>query len=320
MSQAHKRCPICDSSDSRPLRRLYDDRYGYAGEFTLLSCPQCGHRYLDAAFTDEQLTRLYSDYYPRAVLADAPYHPAPAVSGLPAWWRGSARSAFRWVSAGSKVLDIGCGACASLGYLRDIGCQVSGVEADENVRAIAQREGFDVHIGTFDPALYQAGSLDCVTMDQVIEHVSDPRATLQGIARILRPGGTAILSTPNASGWGARLFGARWIHWHAPYHLQHFSRHSMGQAASQAGLEVERVACITDSTWLRYQWLHLLTRPVMGEPSAFWAGQARQTPGFAMRRRLATLVHLSGIDHLLTRLFDALGQGDNQLFILRKPS
>jgi hypothetical protein len=39
-----------------------------------------------------------------------------------------------------------------------------------------------------------------------------------------------------------------------------------------------------------------------------------------MWRRVVTLVHLSGIDHLLTRLFDALGQGDNQLFFLRKPS
>lgn len=319
MTVAVDPCPICLSVGSKPVRRVYDDRYGYPGDFTVHCCTSCGHRYLEAHFSDEQLVRLYSDYYPRASMLDAPYQPAPPINGLGAWWGGKTRSAYRWVQPGSKVLDIGCGSCASLGYLRAIGCEVSGVEADENVRMIAKREGFDVEIGTFNPELYAADSFDYVTMDQVIEHTSDPRATLLGIARILRPGGTAILSTPNPSGWGARLFGSYWIHWHAPYHLQHFSRRSMETVASQAGLEVERVTCITDSSWLRYQWLHLMTRPAMGAVSPFWAGESLQEPARLKRRRLATLIHLTGIDHLLTRLFDSLGLGDNQLFFLRKP-
>jgi hypothetical protein len=94
----------------------------------------------------------------------------------------------------------------------------------------------------------------------------------------------------------------------------------MEQAARRAGLNPERVENITDSIWLRYQWLHLLTRPAMGETSPFWTGTRAQSGPALMWRRLSTLVHLSGIDHLLTRLFDALGQGDNQLFFLRKPS
>lgn len=318
--KAGMNCPICNSHTNQRIRSLYDDRYGYPGDFMLLYCSDCGHRYLDARFTDEELNRLYSDYYPRAVLVDAPYQPAQYISGLSAWWQGSMRSAFRWVPAGSKVLDVGCGGCESLGYLRSIGCQVQGVEADENVRAIAEREGFDVHIGTFDPGLYAADSFDYVTMDQVIEHVSEPIATLCGIARILKPGGYAILSTPNASGWGARLFGSRWVHWHAPYHLQHFSRRSMMDAAQQAGLELERVDCITDSGWLRYQWVHLMTKPSMGTTSPFWTGTSTQKTSAVLFRRMATLIHLTGIDHLLTRLFDMLGQGDNQLFFLRKPS
>lgn len=313
-------CPVCGCDDTQPVRRLYDDRFGYPGSFELLLCADCGHRFLDVQFSDEQLTRLYSDFYPRSVLADAPYVPAQPSHGFAAWWRGSARSAFRWVTAGSRVLDIGCGGCESLGYLRNLGCEVQGVEADENVRAIARRQGFEVDIGTFDPSLYAPDSFDTVTLDQVIEHVTDPAATLRGIQNALKPGGLAILSTPNASGWGASLFGRYWVHWHAPYHLQHFSVTSMERAARQAGLSLERVENITDSVWLRYQWVHLLTRPAMGQVSPFWAGMPVQSGPALMWRRVATLLHLTGIDHLLTRLFDALGKGDNQLFFLRKPS
>lgn len=36
--------------------------------------------------------------------------------------------------------------------------------------------------------------------------------------------------------------------------------------------------------------------------------------------KLFSLFHRLGIDHLLTRLFDAFGVGDNYLIILRKKS
>jgi hypothetical protein len=32
-----------------------------------------------------------------------------------------------------------------------------------------------------------------------------------------------IIGTPNANGWGARVFGRYWINWHAPYHLHFFN-------------------------------------------------------------------------------------------------
>jgi 2-polyprenyl-3-methyl-5-hydroxy-6-metoxy-1,4-benzoquinol methylase len=312
-------CPVCRGKATKRIRRLHDDRFGYPGSFDLFLCNGCGHHFLDLHFSDEQLIRLYSDYYPRSKLADSPYQPAQPSHGLASWWRGTTRSAYRWVPAGSRVLDIGCGGCESLGYLRSLGCAVQGVEADENVRDLARQQGFEVHIGTFDPALYEPNSFDNVTMDQVIEHMTDPVTTLRGIEGILKPGGLAILSTPNASGWGARLFGQYWLHWHAPYHLHHFSAASMAQAARRAGLALERTKAVTDSVWLRYQWAHLLTRPAMGQVSPFWADTDAKIGHAIIRRRVVILLHLTGVNHLLTRLFDALGQGDNQVFFLRKP-
>lgn len=298
---------------------VYDDRYGYPGEFPLLGCGDCGHISLRAAFSPEQLTDLYSRYYPRASLKVENHRPHQECAGFNAWLDGARCKAFRWVPRHVRILDIGCGFGETLGYHQARGCDVYGVEADQNIRRVAEKFGYKVHVGLFDPDLYAPGFFDYVTMDQVIEHVTDPLAALRGIARILKPGGVAILSTPNAAGWGAKLFGRRWINWHAPYHLQFFSVRSMQLAAKQAGLVLDKSKTITSSEWLYYQWIHLATFPKMETPSPFWAH--RNDLGLIQKvvLRILTLVHRTKINHLVTRLFDSLGAGDARMYFLRKP-
>jgi 2-polyprenyl-3-methyl-5-hydroxy-6-metoxy-1,4-benzoquinol methylase len=297
---------------------VYDDRYGYPGIYSLMKCDACGHKFLHSSMSSEKLVKLYTDYYPRSIFNLDNYKPSPVVKGFIAWLNGEHRLAYSWVPRNVRVLDIGCGFGESLGYHRARGCDVYGVEADENIRRVADKFGFNVQVGLFDPGNYAPDFFDYVTMDQVIEHVTDPISTMKGVASVLKLGGTAVLSTPNANGWGAKLFGRRWINWHAPYHLQFFSPKSMAAAAEQAGMVIERFKTITSSEWLFYQWIHLLTRPPMGKPSVFWS--PRETRGLGVKLIFAVMlaIHYTKINHLITRAFDALGIGDNYLFVLRK--
>ncbi len=313
------RCPVCDGGMVSTGKSVYDDRYAYPGEFLLLGCKQCGHISLKADFTPEQLTDLYSNYYPRAALDVENHAPHQECAGLGAWFDGVRCKAFRWVPPRVRVLDIGCGFGETLGYHRVRGCDVHGVEADQNIRRVAERYGYQVQVGLFDPESYPAGFFDYVTMDQVIEHVTDPMATLCGIERVLKSGGIAILSTPNASGWGARLFGRYWINWHAPYHLQFFSFQSMRLAAEKAGLVLELSRTITSSEWLYYQWIHLLNFPEKGHPSPFWAHIDTMSVSRRIGMRVLSWMHRLKINHLLTRLFDASDVGDSRIYVLRKP-
>jgi 2-polyprenyl-3-methyl-5-hydroxy-6-metoxy-1,4-benzoquinol methylase len=319
LKQRVERCRICSVEARADVEGLYDDRYGFPGKFRLLRCAACGHRQLQASFTPAELETLYSSYYPRRELSVEDWRPHPPLGAWDAWFRGEKGYAFYWVPPKVRVLDVGCGFGQTLGYHRSRGCEVKGVEADANARRVAERFGFDIKIGLFDPNDYAEGSFDYVTLDQVIEHMTDPVETLAGVRRVLAPGGTAILSTPNSNGWGARLFGRRWINWHVPYHLQQFSRRSMTLAAERAGLRLERALTITSSEWLLYQWLHLLSFPQSCEPSVFWSSHPLKEK-FLRRKvvRLARLVHSTYLDHWTTRFFDAVGFGDNQLFFLRK--
>src|ERR1039457_753054 len=140
-------CPVCSSRHICRDLEVYDDRYGYPGQFRLDRCASCGHRTLRGDFSSQLLTRLYSDYYPRAALELEQYRPAKEIKGFTSWLKGKSHSAYCWVPENVRGLDIGCGFGESLGYHKSRGCDVYGVEADENIRRVADRYGFRVHVG-----------------------------------------------------------------------------------------------------------------------------------------------------------------------------
>ena len=204
-------------------------------------------------FSDSDVARLYTDYYPRRDYAVESHRVPSEEKGLGAWLSGSRASVFRWVPSNVRVLDIGCGSCERLGYHAGRGCDAYGTEVDAHTRRIAEHFGYRVRVGPFNPDDYQKEFFDYVTMDQVIEHIPDPTKLLHDVARVLKRRGVVILSTPNANGWGAKVFGRRWIHWHAPYHVNFFSNRSMARVAKDAGLHVEESLTITSSAWLHFQ-------------------------------------------------------------------
>ena len=312
-------CPICNDKEIHLTRKVYDDRYGYPGKFQLLKCQHCRHIFLQGAFTPELLRELYSDFYPRSNYSEESHQPYQEISGFKSWFDGAKSATFRWIPKNVKILDIGCGFGESLGYHKTRGCEVFGVEADENIRRVADKYEYKVYVGLFNPDIYEENYFDYVTMSQVIEHVTDPVLTLQGIAQILKPGGLAILSSPNANGWGAKFFGKYWINWHTPYHLQFFSRKSMKLTAEQAGLVLEKTFTLTPSDWLYYQWVHLATFPAEEVPSVIWGADVTKTLSQKVIVKFLTLLHRSRLNHLATRFFDFFEVGDSQLYFIRKP-
>ncbi len=311
-------CPVCNSLSINSDDDRYDDRYGCPGKFDLMRCRECGHAFLQHEFAPKQLTDLYSNYYPRSGFDLERYQPHQEEGGFGSWLDGARSSAFRWVSKSVRVLDIGCGFGESLGYHAARGCDVYGVEADENIRRVAEKFGYNVYVGLFDSEQYEPAFFDYITMDQVMEHVTDPVKTMQGVAQILKSGGKAILTVPNANGWGARVFGRKWINWHTPYHLQFYSKQSLRKLSEEAGLEIESVQTITASAWLHFQWLHLATYPDMEQPSGFWSPKALSTPKQKIIVKLISRTHLTKINHIITRFFDSLNMGDNLVLVLRK--
>jgi 2-polyprenyl-6-hydroxyphenyl methylase/3-demethylubiquinone-9 3-methyltransferase len=100
-----------------------------------------------------------------------------------------------------KAADVGCGAGLLAEPLARLGAEVTGVDAaPENIaaaraHALGQGLAIDYRVGSVEAL--EPGAYDLVTSLEVVEHVSDPRAFVDGLARALKPGGLLILSTPN---------------------------------------------------------------------------------------------------------------------------
>ncbi len=102
--------------------------------------------------------------------------------------------------AGRRAVDVGCGAGLLAEPLARLGAAVTAVDAaPENIAAArihAEGQGLaiDYRVGGVETL---AGPFDLVTSLEVLEHVSDPRGFVGGLADLLAPDGLLILSTPN---------------------------------------------------------------------------------------------------------------------------
>ena len=100
---------------------------------------------------------------------------------------------------GKRVLDIACGegygssALTRAGASSLVGVDVSA-EACEHARL---KYGVDARVGDAQNIPLADDSVDVVVSFETIEHVPDPPRFLDECARVLAPGGTLIVSTPN---------------------------------------------------------------------------------------------------------------------------
>ena len=164
---------------------------------------------------------------------------------------------------GGVLLDMGC---ATGNFVREV-CRNTGwrgVGFDLSTRAltVAHSQGIAVWCGEATSIALPDAVCDAVTLWEVIEHVPDPQATLAEVRRVLRPGGTLLLSTPNGASWQARNWGRHWAGWDPPRHLHVFSFPILQQLLHASGLHItQRHALplerfyLVDSIrrWLRYK-------------------------------------------------------------------
>ena len=104
---------------------------------------------------------------------------------------------------GKDVLDAACGVGYGTAELARVATEVVGVDVDPAAIEYARQRyaGSNIRFEVMDVEALQfgAGSFDVVVSFETIEHVADRDAFLTEVARVLRPSGRFIVSTPSGT-------------------------------------------------------------------------------------------------------------------------
>lgn len=293
------RCPACGQSASGRVFERRDDLGVMQDRWRMQACASCGSIYLDPRPDAASLPAAYTEFpYPlthemgqeESALSN-PGMQWALVRDYLAWRFGmrGARAAFggrylfrlvepwrlkldrfgrhlhrqAFPNAGT-VLDVGCGNGDFLMLAQAMGWRAEGVEPDGKAVALCQSRNLRVVQGGIEVLEGREQEYDAITLNQVIEHVGDPRDVLARCHRLLKPGGMLWLGYPNPQALGIRVFGAGWCALHPPYHLCLPSQRILREWLDGAGFE--RVTVVRRGSHAR---AHFRDSPPISEREGF---------------------------------------------------
>jgi 2-polyprenyl-3-methyl-5-hydroxy-6-metoxy-1,4-benzoquinol methylase len=210
--------------------------------FDIVRCPRCGLVFRRVLPTRDELSEIYAESYFRRPADD------PGGQGYDDYLREEELHRLNAVvrlrrlrehRAPGRLLDIGAAAGFFLDEARRAGWTVEGIDVSPEMSGFGrERLGLDLGTGPFRVEEYEAGTYDCVTMWDYIEHSIDPVADLSSAWSLLRPGGVLALSTGDASSIVARVSGRRWHLLTPEHHNFFFSTATLSRACREAGFEI----------------------------------------------------------------------------------
>ncbi len=133
-----------------------------------------------------------------------------------------------------RLLDIGCADGSFLGFCREDGLDVEGIELVEVAAERARQRGFAVQCTSLD-SYTSTQKFDVLTAWDVIEHLADLRGAFAQIESLLTDGGVFLFSTPDAGAPEVVAEGDKWIgyrssHEHLTFLDVEFLRNSLQSA------------------------------------------------------------------------------------------
>ncbi len=131
--------------------------------------------------------------------------------------------------AHGRLLDVGCGQRRHAAIFADQVGRYVGLDyppVSGGIWATTGGERADIW-GDGQRLPIRSGSIDTVLCTQVLEHVPEPAQLMGELARVLRPGGHAIVTVPQE--WGVHQ---------EPYDFYRYTRYGLTYLAEKAGLEV----------------------------------------------------------------------------------
>lgn len=162
----------------------------------------------------------------------------PFDSGRP-WYRYAERLV---PTRPGRFVDLGCGRGEFVSGLTVPGdARALGLDRERTNAASAHAEGVPALVADLErPLPIASSSLDGVSLVEVIEHIPGAEALVDEIARVLRPGGWFLVTTPNVAHLTYRI---RALTGHPPkqegYHFRFFTARTLLACIEAGGFRLD---------------------------------------------------------------------------------
>jgi dolichol-phosphate mannosyltransferase len=186
----------------------------------------------------------------RNSIASADYDDRAFYSIIPIqryWQRARHRITTSWARGADRILDIGCGSSVIIQSLNN----AVGMDVNMGKLRFLRRYGIPLLRGSAFALPFKDSSFDCVISSQVIEHIPFEEALFTEMWRILTPGGTLIIGTPDYATRGWRIiepiYGRLIPGGYRDEHITHYTRESLTRILSGHGFIAEESAYVAGS-------------------------------------------------------------------------
>jgi SAM-dependent methyltransferase len=154
------------------------------------------------------------------------------------WWyrerRGLLSRELRRAAMPGTAVDIGAAGGGNTRVLREHGWEAIAVDSSTTAVDLCLSQGIEAYHGDARFLPLPSRGQDLALAFNVLEHIDDDRTAVGEIARVLRPGGTALIAVPcDMALWSA--------HDVALGRVRRYSRRALTDLLDEAGLVVERL-------------------------------------------------------------------------------
>lgn len=221
-------CPVCGESERKNLFEVADySNPNFEERFGVVRCRHCGCGYLSPRPKKQDLHRYYDASFYWSWEGGLELSPEQTLARRADQIRAKKRL-LADLQPG-KLLDIGAMKGEFVRAMRDDGWDAEGTDFSqlpENLFNVPMRYGDFLKID------YEPESFDCITMWAVLEHVYEPAAYVQKIAKLLKPGGRLVAVVTNFNSFQGRILKQDDF----PRHLTLFTKKALGQVLAASGL------------------------------------------------------------------------------------
>jgi 2-polyprenyl-3-methyl-5-hydroxy-6-metoxy-1,4-benzoquinol methylase/ribosomal protein S27E len=232
-------CPGCGAEDGETVFKKEGFQHELCGSCgSLFVSPRPSPALLDRYYTESEAVRFWRTHFFKETAEarrEKMFRPRAEEAAALARAEG--------LGAGATLADVGAGYGI---FLEEIAKQgvfstVIGVEPAPALAEECREKGFTVFQMKAEAVPPGTVRADIVTAYEVLEHVFDPCEFLQGVSRLLRPGGLLLFTTLTVSGFDIQVL---WEHSRSvspPQHLNLLSLEGVRRLVRRSGLVLARL-------------------------------------------------------------------------------